>query len=92
MVTGHLVVFIRPNGLGHPRLGVAAGRRYGKAVKRNRAKRIVREVFRTRLKRELSAVDVVVLVRSSAGELKFNDAKREMDRALKWYGASGHAN
>lgn len=39
-------VFILPNALGVGRLGIAATKKLGGAVQRNRAKRLVREVFR----------------------------------------------
>ncbi len=39
-------VFIRPNELGIGRLGIAATKKLGGAVQRNRAKRLIREVFR----------------------------------------------
>ena len=35
-----------PNTLGISRLGIAATRKFGGAVQRNRAKRLIREVFR----------------------------------------------
>ncbi|MBI1950579.1 MAG: ribonuclease P protein component [Acidobacteria bacterium] len=58
------VVFVLRNGLGRPRLGITATRRVGGAVRRNRAKRLVREVFR-RHKSELENVDIVLNVRTS---------------------------
>jgi len=39
-------VFILPNDKGITRLGIAATRKLGGAVERNRAKRLIREVFR----------------------------------------------
>jgi ribonuclease P protein component len=39
-------VFIRRNEFAHGRLGVAATKKLGGAVVRNRAKRLIREVFR----------------------------------------------
>jgi ribonuclease P protein component len=39
-------LFIQPNGLTVGRLGIAATRKLGGAVERNRAKRLIREVFR----------------------------------------------
>jgi len=41
-----LTLFAFPNGLAHARLGVAATRKLGNAVVRNRAKRLIRDVFR----------------------------------------------
>lgn len=43
---GPLLLFTKPNGLPHHRLGLSVGRRVGKAVVRSRVKRLVREAFR----------------------------------------------
>src|SRR3989440_6215887 len=42
----YATVFLLPNELGVGRLGIAATRKLGDAVRRNRAKRLIREVFR----------------------------------------------
>jgi len=39
-------IFIQPNALAIGRLGIAATKKLGGAVQRNRAKRLIREVFR----------------------------------------------
>jgi ribonuclease P protein component len=41
-----MIVFLLPNASAGTRLGIAATRRLGGAVSRNRAKRLVRELFR----------------------------------------------
>jgi ribonuclease P protein component len=42
----YFTLFVRPNQLIRGRLGVAATKKLGGAVQRNRAKRLIREIFR----------------------------------------------
>lgn len=60
-----LVVYTAKNDLGYPRLGMVVSRKVGKAVDRNRWKRLLREAFR--LSQDgLPAVDIVCLPRPQA--------------------------
>ena len=52
-------VFILPNQRGVGRLGIAATRKLGGAVQRNRAKRLIREVFRRN--KIANGFDVVII-------------------------------
>jgi ribonuclease P protein component len=56
-----MTVFVQPNTLGVARLGIAATRKIGSAVQRNRAKRRVRELFRQH--KVVGGIDVVVIPR-----------------------------
>jgi ribonuclease P protein component len=76
------VVFLLPNELGHPRLGITAPKRVGSAVIRNRMKRIVREIFR-RNRDCFGTHDVVVNVRSLAPSLSFPAMKRDLLRSAR---------
>ena len=63
VVTPEFALFARPNGLVHSRLGITTTRRLGKAVVRNRARRLVREAFRTRREEIPPGLDLVFVVR-----------------------------
>ena len=56
-----MTMFTRERETGPARLGIAATRKMGAAVERNRAKRLVRELFRHN--KPVSAIDVVVVPR-----------------------------
>lgn len=62
--TALLVLSVLPNELGRNRYGVAAGRRLGSAVLRNRAKRLVRESLRELHPRLRPGYDMLVIVRN----------------------------
>lgn len=60
------------------RLGVVASRKVGGAIERNRAKRLLREVFRKHQEIFPPQIDVVIIVRSGAHELAFSEVEAEI--------------
>lgn len=95
VATTYMTVLAVPNTLECDRLGVIASRRFGGAVKRNRAKRRIREIFRsqhpdTSRERGLRPLDVVVIPRREllaasyeALEADFAGALGRLDRARR---------
>jgi ribonuclease P protein component len=80
--TEHFRIHARANGLGRSRLGVSVGRKFGRAVVRNRFKRMAREAFRTCDAVRAAGLDIVVVARDA----KALDAPEEMARALEQAG------
>ena len=63
-VTPYLVLYCRPNGRRHNRLGVTVSTKLGCAVVRNRARRRLREVYRLAQPELRQGYDVVLVARS----------------------------
>lgn len=59
----YFTVLFLPNGRAASRLGIVASRKLGGAVARNRAKRLIREMFRKRPAGRGAPVDAVVIPR-----------------------------
>ena len=75
-----LTVVAAPNGLDHPRLGLAIAKKQIKtAVARNRLKRQIRESFRQN-QEALAGLDVVVMARNSAVRCTNQQIRRSLDR------------
>ena len=79
--TRHFGVTLAPMAEGHPRLGLVATRRLGKAVQRNRAKRLLREFFR-RHQTGLPAFDLVIMAKKGAAALAYHQVEEELGRLL----------
>ena len=81
-----MTVIVVPNSGGDPRLGVAASRKVGAAVKRNRAKRLARELFRCHKIEPAFGVqsgwDVVIVPRREMLDAPFAALEADYTRAV----------
>jgi ribonuclease P protein component len=81
-VSGRLMtVFVRESTGPRARLGIAATRKIGGAVVRNRAKRLTRELFRSH--KPTAAVDIVVVPRREFLDASYPTLEREFDALLE---------
>ena len=70
-----------PQNPGSARLGIVASRKLGDAVRRNRAKRVIREVFRHLEPVTVAAIDVVVIPRRELFDAPYSDLERDFRTA-----------
>jgi ribonuclease P protein component len=78
VTTPHFVLLIAGQPVtGAARLGIVASKKVGGAVARNRAKRLLREMFRTTS--FPAGIDLVVIVRPGAPALSFAAVGREIE-------------
>ena len=84
-----MVFFVAPGETDSLRLGLVVSKKVGKAVVRNRVKRIIREAFRLAEKElreegvQLSGLDVVAIPRSGCREARSTDILKEIKGRLR---------
>ena len=76
------IIFSLPNELGRKRLGIIASKKIGNAVARNRAKRIIREIFRQIKHRIEPALDIVIISGKDVVKLPYRVIEKELSNAL----------
>lgn len=81
-VTPALAVYARPNHCPGNRLGFTVGAKVGKAVRRNRVRRRLREAYRVHEDRMAPGWDLVVVARVRAGYASYAELERELLRSL----------
>lgn len=78
-----MVLVIKPNELGRSRVAVSAGRSVGKAVQRNRAKRMLREAIRPLMVSITIGWDILLLARQPLVNASFQDTQLALIQLLQ---------
>ena len=79
-VSPYFVLYCRPNRRSYSRLGITTGVKLGNAVKRNRARRRIRELYRGEEQALLPGYDIVVVARTRVIYGKYADLQRSFRR------------
>ena len=65
------------------RLGVVTSKRIGKAVIRNRARRLIRESFRLHKHEFINKIDLILIARKSIAKYSFHEVEKDFIELLK---------
>lgn len=67
--------------------GITTGKKIGNAVKRNRARRLIRTAFSELEQRLNGSYDIVFVARTKTSQVKMQEVKAQMEEQLKALGA-----
>ena len=82
-VSPSMVIYCRKSRFPHNRLGITVSTKLGCAVKRNRARRRLRELFRLAQPRMKQGFDVVIVARTRAVTVAHKKLQADFDHALR---------
>lgn len=77
-----VVVFCLRNDLGYNRISFLASKKVGNSVKRNRARRLMRESMR-HIENIKQGYDIIVIARNTINDRKCADVKKSLEAALR---------
>jgi ribonuclease P protein component len=78
-----VVLIKHPNHEKQSRFGVVAGRSAGNAVQRNRVKRRIREIIRSRIPSIMDGWDIILLARCTTNNVTYAELQSALDELLK---------
>lgn len=81
-MTPVVVIYIRRNNLGKNRIGITTSKKIGNAVKRNRARRIIKEAYRLSEPELKQGYDYVFVARGKTPHVKMMAVQRIFQKSL----------
>lgn len=78
-----MVLFFRPNHLPYNRTGFLASKKVGNSVKRNRARRLMKEAYRTFFEELSQGYDFIIIARNTISGRKCADVEKSLKSAFK---------
>ena len=85
-VSPYFVVYCRRTSRPVSRLGITTGVKLGNAVKRNRARRRIRELYRTHEKDLVPGYDIVIVARTRVIYGRYTELERSFRQQMKKLG------
>ena len=78
-----VVLYVQKNRMQKNRIGLTCGKTVGKAVARNRAKRLMRESFRALSPEMKKGYDIIIIARTAICKKKCGDVLKDMRAAME---------
>jgi ribonuclease P protein component len=72
------VLFVLPVNSAVRRVGIVAGKKVGGSVKRNRAKRLLREAYRLNKNKLIHGLDIVLIAKKMLPDLTFHEVEKNL--------------
>lgn len=85
----YVVLFYIKNGLTYNRRAFLASKKVGNSVARNRARRLMKESFRTKGYNIKEGYDILFIARNNINNSKCQDVAKSINQVLKKSGLSG---
>ena len=79
----YVVILFRNNNLGFTRTAFVSSKKVGNSVKRNHARRLMRESYSSLKDRVVKGQDIIFVARNTINEAKKQDVQRSMYGAMK---------
>ncbi len=83
LVTRHLVIIAAPTDTQHTRIGITASRKIGTAVRRNRVKRLLREIYRRNKALFPKGHDLVLIAKNDMMDTSYHGLLAEIAKAME---------
>lgn len=79
----YLIIFYNKNNLGYNRTAFLASKKVGKSVKRNKARRHMKEVYLLYKDRLVKGYDIIFIARKNIIDVKFSELVRTTENILR---------
>lgn len=83
---GYVVVYMKPNKRGVNRVGFTVGKQVGKAVVRNRTRRLMRESLRNAESGLKTGYDMIIVARNRAAGKTYDSISKDLRYVLRTLG------